>query len=250
MACCTSNMHLALRTGILVVAQLLVPAFALAQNVPTTPAAAAAAAARANANANANGNANASPAGAPTADSTATTAGSSAPADDAAPAHVVVPATGYGWSDPKKPSRAPSALRAPRRAAKRDAPEATMPGFETLGDGSSRLFVELSRPTHVDTKTGQGKITYVLKGAYVTHRNNYNPLVTIHFNTPVSDARLVPHGSDLWFVVQLRANAQPTLAVDTTKDGGAMVRIEFPRGDYLRAGRAREDTSADTSVGH
>jgi len=167
------------------------------------------------------------------------------------PDKPVVPATGYGWSDPKKPARATTAGRISHR--KSDAPEATLPGFETLADGSSRLFVELTKPVKYETKTGKGTITYVLKGAYVGRRNNYNPLVTVHFNTPVSSARLVPHGSDLWFVVSLRASAQPTVAFDATKDGGSMLRVEFPKGNYLPATRSTETAPArsdDTTDGH
>jgi hypothetical protein len=97
------------------------------------------------------------------------------------------------------------------------------PGFETLADGSSRLIVELTKPV----------ATYVLKGARVIKRNNTNALVTVHFNTPVTSARLVPHGHDLWFVVELRASVQPTVTMDTSKDGGAVMHIELPKGQYL-----------------
>jgi len=113
---------------------------------------------------------------------------------------------------------------------------AVTPGFETLPDGSTRLFVELSRPVAYETKTARGSITYVLKGAHVDRRNNYNPLVTVHFNTPVTSARLVPHGHDVWFVVELRAQVEPTVAMDAAKDGTAMMRIELPKGQYLPAG--------------
>jgi hypothetical protein len=133
---------------------------------------------------------------------------------------------------------------------KSDAPDATMPGFETLADGSSRLFVELSKPVKYEATSGKGTITYVLKGAHVSLRNNYNPLVTVHFNTPVTSARLVPHGSDLWFVVALRGKTQPTVTLDGTKDGGSMLRVEFPKGDYLPATRAADATPADTNAGH
>jgi hypothetical protein len=176
--------------------------------------------------------------------STATTG---APAEGSAP---VVPATGYGWSDPKKPGTGASTVRASHHV-KSDGPEATLPGFETLGDGSSRLFVELSKPVQYETKkAGNGTITYVLKRAHVTRRNNYNPLVTVHFNTPVANARLVPHGRDLWFVVSLRSPVQPTVALDSTKDGGSMLRIEFPKGNYLPATHAADSASADTNAGH
>jgi hypothetical protein len=108
-----------------------------------------------------------------------------------------------------------------------------MAGFETLVDGSTRLFVDLSKPVAYDTKAAPTTIIYVLKGARVERRNNQNPLVTVHFNTPVSSARLVPHRRDVWLVVDLRARAQPTATMDSTKDGAATLRIAFPKGDYL-----------------
>jgi hypothetical protein len=118
------------------------------------------------------------------------------------------------------------------------------PGFETLADGSTRLFVELSKPVAYETKTAHGSITYVLKGVHVDRRNNYNPLVTVHFNTPVTSARLVPHGRDLWFVVELRAQVEPTVAMDAAKDGSAMMRIELPKGQYLPAGSVAPPSSS------
>jgi hypothetical protein len=116
---------------------------------------------------------------------------------------------------------------------------AVMPGFEALADGSTRLFVELSKPVAYDALAGgqahlaHDGIVYVLRGVHVDRRNNYNPLVTLHFNTPVASAQLVPHGKDLWFVVDLRAHVLPTATMDAAKDGGAMLRIEFPKGSYL-----------------
>ena len=109
-----------------------------------------------------------------------------------------------------------------------------MPGFELMPDGSTRLFVELSKPAAFDTKLARGSVTYVLKEARVDRRNNQNPLVTVHFNTPVTSARLVPHGRDLWFVVGLRANVAGSAVMDSTKEGAATLRVTFPKGDYLR----------------
>jgi hypothetical protein len=126
----------------------------------------------------------------------------------------------------------PHAVAGPRTASAQVAAGA-VPGFETLADGSSRLFVELTRPVAYETKTAKGTVTYVLKGARVVRRNNTNALVTVHFNTPVTSARLVPHGHDLWFVVALRATVQPTVSMDAGKDGGAVMHIEMPKGQYL-----------------
>jgi hypothetical protein len=87
-------------------------------------------------------------------------------------------------------------------------------------------------------RPGRGNITYVLKGAHLTRWNNTNPLVTVHFNTPVTEARLVPHGKDLWLVVDLRAAVQPSVSMDAPKEGGAVLNIDFAKGDYLPAGVA------------
>jgi hypothetical protein len=114
-----------------------------------------------------------------------------------------------------------------------EAAAGAVPGFETLADGSSRLFVELTKPVAYETKAAQGTVTYVLKGARVSRRNNTNALVTVHFNTPVTRAQLVPHGHDLWFVVELRASVQPAVSMDAGKEGGAVMHIELPKGQYL-----------------
>jgi hypothetical protein len=132
----------------------------------------------------------------------------------------------------------PAAPHSPVRARRRKgagASNAILPGFETLADGSTRLFVELSQPVPYSTLVFPGTITYVLKGAHADRRNNYNPLVTVNFNTPVTSARLTPHGHDLWLVVELRAAVLPIVTVDAEKDGGTTMRIEFPKGDYVAA---------------
>jgi hypothetical protein len=122
-----------------------------------------------------------------------------------------------------------------------------VPGFETLADGSTRLFVELSQPVKYEVKPGGTVFTCVLKGAHVDRRNNYNPLVTVHFNTPVTSARLVPHGGDLWLVAALRAKVAPAVTMDPTKEGGAMLRVEFPKGAYVHVAPATPEADAASS---
>jgi hypothetical protein len=150
----------------------------------------------------------------------------------ATPAKPVVPATGYGWSTPKA---VPSRARTPRASANKNTPAALMPGFEVQPDGSTRFFVQLAQVVPFEAKKARGSITYVLKGVHVDRRNNTNPLVTSHFNTPVTSARLVPHGNDLWFVLELRADATPTATMDTPSQGPATLRIDFPKGSYVQA---------------
>jgi hypothetical protein len=118
-----------------------------------------------------------------------------------------------------------------------------VPGFEMLGDGSTRVFVQMPKAVTYAAKAGAGSVTYVLKDIHVDKRNNYNPLVTLHFNTPVTSARLVPHGRDLWLVVALRAKVQPVVAMQPAKDGGSVLQLDFPKGDYLPAASASPSDS-------
>jgi hypothetical protein len=173
-------------------------------------------------------------------------ASSAAPSDGeaapAVPAKPVFPATGYSYGGSTGASAAavPAPARVDRAQARLARPsavppgtDAVMAGFEMLADGSTRLFVELSKAASYETKVAPSTLTYVLKGTRVDRRNNQNPLVTVHFNTPVTSARLVPHGRDLWFVLDLRASVQPTATMEGAKDGAAALRVDFPKGDYL-----------------
>ncbi len=173
--------------------------------------------------------------------------GAEAPSASASSARPVYTATGYGWSPPPQRPHGSTAHSQAHRSRSGE-PDSATPGFETLADGSTRLFVELSRPVTYAAKAGHGTITYVLKGAHVGRWNNTNPLVTVHFNTPVTEARLVPHGRDLWFVVDLRANVQPSVSVDAAKDGGSILRIAFAKGDYLPAGVAPPEPAPSASA--
>jgi hypothetical protein len=107
-----------------------------------------------------------------------------------------------------------------------------MSGFEKLEDGSSRLFVELTKPVTFETRKTRNLVTYVLKNTHVSRANNRNPLVTVHFKTPVTSARLVAHGHDLWFVIHLRADVEPTASMERANGGMSVLRVTFAKGDY------------------
>ena len=201
-----------LRNASLATLMLLAPGVASAQ--PTSPAVPAA------------GGANVAPSPAPSAGATA-----------AASEPPKTPATGYGYGGaPARPNGAQRGARSTHRAHPHvTGPVATLPGFEMLPGGGSRMFVQLTQSVPVEEKKAAGSITYVLKGARVLKRNNQNALVTVHFNTPASRARLIPVGHDLHFVVELRANVQPTFKMDSAKDNTALLFIEFPKGDFIPA---------------
>jgi hypothetical protein len=149
----------------------------------------------------------------------------------AAPAKPKGNTEGFTFSD--KPQK-----RAPQQTARvvhRGGPIATLPGFEETNDGGSRLFVALTQSVPVEERRAQGVVTYVLKGAHINRHNNTNALVTVHFNTPVSRARLVPSGNDLHFIVELRAQATPTFKMTENTDHSAMLSIDFAKGDFTNA---------------
>ncbi len=142
----------------------------------------------------------------------------------------VTPAAGYAYSD--KPT---ASARAKHSHYRTRGPVVNMPGFEQTAEGGSRLFVQLSQSVQVEERKAQGSVTYVLKGASPRVHNNTNALVTVHFNTPVSRARLVPQGQDLLFVIDLRSAVTPTWKMNEAPDKSATLTIDFPKGDYLPA---------------
>jgi hypothetical protein len=142
----------------------------------------------------------------------------------------------------KAPGPAPKAKKGSRaRSDSRPRPGAavaTFPGFRILPDGRSRIYVELSKSVTVEEHRTDQAITYTLHDAQVLVRNNKNALITTHFSTPVSRARLVPAGNDLNLVLDMRKAANATHQVVPGENGAARLEIDFPAGDYpLEPGR-------------
>jgi hypothetical protein len=153
-------------------------------------------------------------------------------------------AAGYAYDDKKPAAARTGARRAMLR--KPSGPTVNLPGFEQLPDGGSRLFVQLTQNVQVEERKAQGSITYILKGAHVRVHNNTNALVTVHFNTPVSRARLVPQGNDLHFIVELRAAATPTWKMTDAQDKTSMLTIDFAKGDFGGGDDAKQPPAAAT----
>lgn len=155
--------------------------------------------------------------------------------------------TGYGYGNGPSaatPAHAHVGKKQKPHPAAPAGPIATLPGFEMEADGSSRCFVQLTALVPVEEKKAAGSVTYVLKGAHVNLRNNENALVTVHFNTPVTRARLVPSAQGLSFIIELRANVSPTYKVVGGKDGTSILEVDFPKGSYVTA--AAPDDAAPT----
>jgi len=84
----------------------------------------------------------------------------------------------------------------------------------------------------------------VFKGAHVIKSNNQNPLLTMHFNTPVMSAKLVPKKGELHLVVDMRpgANAAPMFGMRASSDGdGQQFFVKFPSGSWLPKGAENEE---------
>jgi hypothetical protein len=187
-------------------------------------------------------------------------AGTAPGSDTAAPAKPAEPAKpsvtgGYSWTE-KKP-----AARRRRPVAKFDPtkPLATYPGFRMLANGTSRIWVQVSKPVDVQVRRAGGTVTYVLPGVNVGVRNNTNPLVTTHFNTPVSRARLVPDRAGVLLVLELRETAEPAHKVVKSAYGTMTLEVTLPRStrDYSalpeprapRSGRALPSSSSGQGSG-
>jgi hypothetical protein len=126
------------------------------------------------------------------------------------------------------------------KAKAQNATIAQWPGFRLTDDGGSELMIEFSRsPTSPSEHRAKGSITYIFKGAHVAKSNNKNPLITVHFNTPVMSARLTTKKGDLQLVVDLRpgANVAPSSGLRASSDGdGQQFFVKFPSGAWLPPG--------------
>ncbi len=139
----------------------------------------------------------------------------------------------------------------PSKAAAKKAPGANVaqwPGFRLTDDGGSEVMVEFSsNPATPTEHRAAGSVTYVFKGAHVIKSNNQNPLLTVHFNTPVISARLVPKKGELHLVVDMRpgANAIPMFGLRGSSDGdGQQFFVKFASGAWLPKGAENEEIKA------
>lgn len=72
-----------------------------------------------------------------------------------------------------------------------------------------------------------GRLDYLLKETQVSLRNNRNPLVLTHFDTPVERAQLLKRGGDVVFRLEMKRAAEPAHEIVRLQDGGFSLRIEF-----------------------
>ena len=104
----------------------------------------------------------------------------------------------------------------------------TWPGFMMRKEGGSRFFVQTSRPVEITTHESEGRFELVLRSTRVHLKNNFRPLETEFFDTPVTRATIQRRGKkDLVMVLEMRAQATPTVTQEKGKDGFNYVFVDF-----------------------
>ena len=84
------------------------------------------------------------------------------------------------------------------------------------------MWLRVSQPVIVTRKRVKNRLRYFMPGAQVGVYNNTNPLVTKHFNSPISWARLHPVRGGAELVVQLRESVEARHTT-TSEPGGTML---------------------------
>jgi hypothetical protein len=109
----------------------------------------------------------------------------------------------------------------------------TWPGFQMLGDGASRVFVQTSVEVKAELKREGNNWTLLLPGVSLPPGNARLPLDTSFFNTPVKSVRAKPNkGGGVLVQLELRSVATPTLHTERAPTGYFFVYLDFPAGSY------------------
>jgi hypothetical protein len=104
----------------------------------------------------------------------------------------------------------------------------TFAGFHVFDDGTSRIFVKITKDVPVEAKRQGKQVDFLLRGAKVVVKNNKNPLITKEFVSPVMVARLVSEKEGVVLRVELREAVTPTHRVSRHPDGSVTLHIDFP----------------------
>ncbi len=108
----------------------------------------------------------------------------------------------------------------------------TWPGFVMRPDGGSRIFLQTTRPLEYTKTDKKNRLYLKFKDARVHLTNNRNPLVTIHFNTPVRRAYLKRTRKSVELAVEYKVSTQAAITQFADKDGYHYMFIDFPAGQY------------------
>ena len=107
----------------------------------------------------------------------------------------------------------------------------TWPGFTSSPDGRSRVFIQTTKEVRYRIKEKTKKrIVVEFKKASIYLGNNHNPLVTTHFNTPLSKAFFKKRKKNLELVLELKSFSEPSFSQKLDQDGYYYFFIDFPSG--------------------
>jgi hypothetical protein len=104
----------------------------------------------------------------------------------------------------------------------------TWPGFMMHEDGGSCFFVQTSEPVQVTSQKSDGRFALLLHHTRVHLKNNYRPLETEFFDTPVTRATVQRAGKKgVVMVFEMREDVTPTVTQKKGKDGFNYVFVKF-----------------------
>ncbi len=105
----------------------------------------------------------------------------------------------------------------------------TWPGFMMTENGSV-FFVQTSKPVKFGTRNSEGRLELVMHRTRVHLKNNYLPLETQFFDTPVLRATVQRKGrEDLVMIFEMREDVPPSITQSKGKDGFNYVFVKFPK---------------------
>lgn len=131
------------------------------------------------------------------------------------------PTEGYSWS--VKPAK--GGKWRPKKKLDPHTPIATFPGFRLLADGSSQVWVHVTKKVTVTAAA----TSFVLVGAHVAVRNNTHALVTEYFDTPLARAKLKSDAAGAQLVLELRENVAVKHRVVDGPGGSMVLYIDLPK---------------------
>jgi hypothetical protein len=104
----------------------------------------------------------------------------------------------------------------------------TWPGFMMHKDGGSCFFVQTSQPVETAYKRSEGRLELVLRNTRVHLKNNYRPLETQFFDTPVMRATVQRKSQkDVVMLFEMREDVMPAITQKKGKDGFNYVFVKF-----------------------
>ena len=156
---------------------------------------------------------------------------------------IAIQEMSYPGVDPEKGGIAPLM----EKARKSKINVVTWPGFQMIpGNGGSRVFVQILKGSTIDAvdqpvrvedppfKVGPNTLVYRFPESIVLLKNNYNPLISKYFNTPVLKAKMKRFKKRVYLVIELRTAASPLREKFIPYQNDLyFFFIEFEPGSYL-----------------